>query len=346
MNNPIIILGAGASHDYSAYQTGTPLTNELVQGSFLHDSSLKTYPEAAELLSEISYPVLKGQKTFENALRDIKDEAGNLPHRKSQLVSLEFYLRDLFSNLSAHTHSLNNYKTLVNKIRDYNKGQACVVTLNYDTLFEESAGMTYWLEMNDSITGPIKLIKLHGSHDWAYIQNHSYLNLENTTYKNEYDFYKANPDYLQDLRNRQAEPYRLRFLNGIKREEPFYKFPAIAIPLPDKAELYICPKSHVDTLIKNLETTDRILIIGWRAADQNLVDLIKEKIKQHVLVTIVSRTLESAEQIKGNLQHIPNLSFEVYGQGFSSFVSGDGIKNFFTQKVPIETNLPVKTPVV
>ena len=40
---------------------------------------------------------------------------------------------------------------------------------------------------------------------------------------------------------------------------------------------FVCPKTHIDVLERSLADVDKILIIGWAANDQHLIDMIKEK---------------------------------------------------------------------
>ena len=53
MAYPLIILGAGASYDYSPIAKVGPLTKDLVEDHFLLHTLLGKYPGAGDLLSDI-----------------------------------------------------------------------------------------------------------------------------------------------------------------------------------------------------------------------------------------------------------------------------------------------------
>jgi len=211
MSKSIIILGAGASRDYSAYvKKHSLLTNDLVKPEFLDTNVLSNnFKDATDLLSVMSDSILSGKKGFEERLMDIKNEAEGLPNIKSQLVSLEFYLQKVFSGISENTeHPINNYKILIQKINYHNRGQAHIVSFNYDTLFEFSVGIDLWQTVESYIKNDLKLIKVHGSHDWIYIQNRSLVSAFDADLS-DYDFYIKYPDYLDNIRSNQRDisPY-------------------------------------------------------------------------------------------------------------------------------------------
>ena len=330
MFNPVIILGAGASKDYSQYGNPAPVTDELLHSDFKNSLALNKYKEAADLLTQISYSVLNKQKSFEEALSDIKNDFGALSHVKSQFVALEFYLQQVFQKISLNIQELNNYKTLVQKIKNFNQGKACVVTFNYDTLFESSIGMDFWQTMESYIKNNLKLIKVHGSHDWAYIQHKSLISgyiLDR--YPSDYDFYTKNPDYLDNIRSSQKDinPYPMAYINKQKDHNDFIKFPAIAIPLLTKS-IFICPQAHLRELELALSTADRVLIVGWKAGDKPFLDFMKEHLSKGVSITVVSSSKKSAEEIISN-KLSDFLCRAASNGGFSAFVNSDDIRQFF-----------------
>ena len=74
MGNPLIIFGAGASHDYSPLggTTIAPLTNDLVADNFLHTDLLEKYRGAGDLLSDAINQVRNRNKSFEVVLTEMK----------------------------------------------------------------------------------------------------------------------------------------------------------------------------------------------------------------------------------------------------------------------------------
>jgi hypothetical protein len=175
MPYPLIILGAGASYDYSPFGTIAPLTNHLVEEKFLYNDLLEKYKGAGNLLSDIVHQVQARKRNFEEVLTEIKERTKSSEEMCAHFVALEFYLKDLFerilkpADLTRKVHQINNYKIIINRINTYTGGRALVATFNYDTLFENNLLSGMPTKMNDYVSGNIKILKLHGSHDWVYI---------------------------------------------------------------------------------------------------------------------------------------------------------------------------------
>lgn len=317
MSYPIIILGAGASHDYihpthGGFSSKPPLTDELV--SQRNPNILKKYPAVEALFSDLA-PRIKDGRSFETCLQDFSSSGH--AHRREQIKALKSYLKEFFQDVSSHYHysPLNNYKVLGNTFRDVlADGEAekiCIVSFNYDTLFEKNVALfphsgKRQIEMGDYINEPIKLIKIHGSSDWSYAEN------------------------VPDL---GTSVYHDSFLH---ERSVALRSPAVALPLPE-TKTYICPESHIEELKKALQVTDKILIIGWKAGDPYLLKLMRKNISRKVLVYIVSRDKESAEGIEGRLKDCDGahrFSFKTAEGGFSTFISEDSaIREFFRTSV-------------
>lgn len=332
---PIIILGAGASHDYvnTDHRTGNPdWTPPLSDGLFntkVYHSIITKYSEVNDLSSDALTRV-PGQMSLENYLTNIKNTIAATNHnRQKQLVSLGFYLQHLFREISANYGSQpgNNYRVLVQRIKD-SGGEACIVSFNYDTLLEENVD-TINVYLSSYIQGPIKIIKPHGSCDWVYgLQEWSgEIDLS-------YNFLMQNPWHLTFPGKVSSEPFeRRRNLRGpvsyLERENgsTIHLLPALAIPLFSK-EKYVCPLLHVKELEEAFKSTDRILIIGWRGMDSNLIELIN-KISYRISITIVSSSIKSAEAFQAKLKN-PNLFIEIpKNQGFTQFLRSPESDKFF-----------------
>lgn len=76
---------------------------------------------------------------------------------------------------------------------------------------------------------------------------------------------------------------------------------------------------------------DRVLIIGWRAADTKLIEYMRESIKQGTPITIVSGSLESAQWVSGKLKSIGDFDTRVFDEGFSQFIGDESnVAKFFS----------------
>ena len=108
----------------------------------------------------------------------------------------------------------------------------------------------------------------------------------------------------------------------------FHRFPALAVPAGE-TKTFVCPNSHIEVLKKELAKTDRILVIGWKAGDPHLLNLIKECVTQPTSLFIVSGSKDGVDKVMGKFK--PYGKFSLMGQenGFSSFIHRDSCATFF-----------------
>lgn len=345
MSYPLIILGAGASYDYSVkgMETSTslaPLTNQLVDSQHIDESLLRQYPGSGSLLGDLVSKIRNKTKTFEQALTDHKAKThGSLEMRK-QFVALEFYLKDLFRNISIsdssverkRMHEINNYRSLANRIYTYCGGEACIVTFNYDSLLERNIPRRFEM-INDYVNDKIKIFKLHGSHNWSYLQRKNAILLSRNENINSFDFCMRNPGILDTVRENNHEPVHDREITQHPESDDFFHLPAIAIPLTGK-DSYVCPPSHIATLESCLPRVDRVLIIGWKGGDPALVDLLAKYTdfrNSTIKLLVVSGNVSEAQFVVETMSE--KLRFnnpEAYKGGFSDFMGDDLSETFFS----------------
>lgn len=111
-------------------------------------------------------------------------------------------------------------------------------------------------------------------------------------------------------------------------------FPAIAIPVETKGE-FECPDIHLDELTRYLPEVDRILIIGWRGADQHFVTLLKSKLRRSPNVLVVSGSDDGAQETIRVLQAAGiDGVFSGFGTGFTSFIEARGLDGFLPKRQP------------
>lgn len=351
MAYPLIILGAGASYDYSPIKGAkaiAPLTKELVDPDYLLPDLLERYTGAGVLMGEIMAQV-RGGKSFEQALTDIKENTAHSAPMREHFVDMEFFLRDLFRLISDHTrsigrvsaaerrlmHSINNYGNLISRLDTYTEGKACVVTFNYDSLFESALGEKQPERIADYVRGDIKLFKLHGSHDWIYVHR-----------KNESDIRFGGTDSLKACRKGELlskiqkpgsgyEVYHVKEIEGIPEANDFFHIPALAVPLVGK-DRFVSPDSHAVVLSDILPSVDRILVVGWRAEDPLLLETLKQKTSQRGVkrVVVVSESQEGAEKIVRRIHRGLNLivDAEAVPGGFTNFMATPLSHEFFSER--------------
>ena len=352
MSKPLIILGAGASYDMSPECENcrvTPLTKNLVDPEFIDENMVSWFSGAGNLLSEVIPQVRNGNKSFEEILTEIRDENYNSSIVcKKQFVALEFYLQNLFKELSNPSYSrfkdkrsirkqiqeINNHKIILNCIEYYSDGKACFVSFNYDTFLEKSLDKKNMPKNMQGYTNKdIKIIKPHGSHDWIYLEKKDEYD-EEMGIVSAYDKCIQYPDLLGNVQvNPQYGIYHTKELEDNPHESELYQLPALAIPLVGK-DRYVIPEKHITVLEKELNSVDRILIIGWRAKDPLLLETMKKNLPEGgYKVVVVSKDLTEAEEISKEIStglSIPESFIKSHGGGYSKFVSNrENLKEFF-----------------
>lgn len=335
MTHPVIILGAGASHDYidsrdqvKNSQYRPPLTKDLFNTKNF-EAIITEFREVGKLTGDILYAVRGGQD-LESFLLTIREKAlAGKSHRQQQLVALMFYLHKLFQKVTDNygDQSANNYHRLINQIQD-NSGDATIITFNYDSLLEQSiVNLSQLSDLQSYLKGPIKVIKLHGSCDWVFYFEATWpehIKDAGGIYK----FLLQNYKTLDERSKQEQEIHIKREYEQSSGGRPRYYYPAIAIPLPNK-HAFVCPDDHVKVMKKSLSQANKILIIGWKAGDENLIKIFEEIISHPVEVTIVSKGTQDAKEVENKLKHIVHFTFKTTRHGFTAFMGSSGCNRFF-----------------
>ncbi|MFZ3015496.1 MAG: hypothetical protein WA101_00645 [Minisyncoccia bacterium] len=337
MSYPLIILGAGASHDYSSKGKHAPLTNQLIENDHLRSDLLKKYIGAGSLLSEIGSKIKKGTRTFEEVLTDFQNEMSGSIELQQQFVALAFYLQELFEKISIEDsseevirkHEFNNYQILINNIYRYCSGNACIVTFNYDSLFERNLRDKAPSKMSDYIQNSIKIIKLHGSHNWVYVNHKEYLphgSIGLSAFQVSYKY----PDFFIKIKDDGRMPEHQPSMKKMIGSENYLTFPAIAVPLTGK-DTYICPPAHIAILERELDNIDRILIVGWKAGDKKLLETIKKHPSfRQCKILVISGSFQGAKKIVSIIKtELETSLIEAYNGNFSDFMGDNLSAEFF-----------------
>jgi hypothetical protein len=304
----LIILGAGASYDFSFDTTlekrdRPPLTYNLFDDHY--DDILNNYPGARILASEIlrSEDVEKYFQEQWDVIRNHYD-----PDLLSKLVNTQYYLQDLFNTISkkCNSNKRDNYVSLISRIAKYcteTKSKVFLISFNYDTLLEQAIGRV--LDYQYKYTGDyidlknkILVFKPHGSHNWIR--------------KLKYDF--APQDLRQDqLFSSALYNKRLDYIDLFRRIDdeiiisetpaltnndslnPLF-YPQLLIPFTAKDE-FVMPNSHTKILQSNLDEINEILVIGWKGTEDKFKNLILNEIgNRKIKVTVVNKGDDTIEQ--------------------------------------------------
>lgn len=345
MTYPLIILGAGASMDYlraddhierrnnnySMYRA--PLMNQLFDDTRFYEI-LDRHHKLGSFATTVMNAMSRSNANFEDYLTNARDNlATNNPEILSQLVSLIFYLADLFTEISnKYYYPRNNYRDLLQSIDNYCNGQACIVNFNYDLLLEKSltdhlGGRFDIRKVSDYVNTKVKIIKIHGACNWRY---NPYTIQSKEITANDF-FIPFSKDIILSSTKDHIFPLA-EDLSGVNFNPEYnksletwtVKLPALALPLKSKPNNYVCEESHITMLKECIKRTDRILIIGWRGTDTFLFSLLKDGLEDRHVKTIVVTKNSPPESViayyRNNILQLEIDSKDVYQEGFSEFM--------------------------
>jgi len=276
---------------------------------------------------------VRSGSSVEKELQKLQNQAQGDPEYARALAAIRYYLHCVIWQCQVRwkkrAAGVTNYKTLLNQIRHYRKEQedVCLVTFNYDTLLEEAVGATPLnIEIrtfSDYIASHYRIIKLHGSVDWAH---EVVTPLEKIASSQPWDI-------VNELINKVAtlefsEIYRM--VDGIPmaRFEGKGLFPALAIPVETKHR-YECPDLHVHELDECIPEVNRLLVIGWRGTEENFVQQLAKNLKGTPQGMVVSSGQISAKSLIGRLgQSGVRADFSAFSGGFSDFIASPELEEF------------------
>lgn len=332
---PLIIFGAGASHDYinpeqrveKLEKYKPPLVNGLFNKEFRE--TMKLFEEMGDLPATV-VGVVTSKGSLEKWLSDLV--ASQKHDWRKELISFRFYLQDLFQTIS-HGYGYrqtNNYRSLMGQIRHY-FGEACVVNFNYDLLLEQ--GLKIGESIESYINGPIQVIKVHGSCDWVYKYEPPYKKDDKDITKS-YQFLIKNPDFFDGLITESdkgiyvMQSCIIEEYQKIDNSKLAYYYPAVALPLSNK-DKFLCPSSHIIELEKAMKRADGVVIIGWNADDSKLIEMMRKYITKETPAVVVAGHKKDYDSVKNKLADLP-LVFEIRSVGFSNFVGSPDNNKFFS----------------
>lgn len=311
----MVVFGAGASYDSFPSQPPSggkkgvegerpPLAAHL----FAHKQSFagiaNQFKHCQPIISRLRH--LPEGSSVERELETLRRESVSNYRRHAQLAAVRYYLQEVVRISEVHWETVHrgitNFLTLLDDIegwRQHNNGAVCLVTFNYDTMVE-SALWTVGVKitsMQDYITHDYKLIKLHGSVNWGRaVGGVPYGKLETSMSSMLLALRLIESAHLLQPRN----DFRIVTSTPTAHSEDYPLIPAVAIPTIEKQE-YECPTAHVKELDAFLPKVSKILVIGWRGAENHFLRKLTTFMKQPVKVMIVSGSKEDAAETVSNL---------------------------------------------
>lgn len=327
----LVIFGAGASYDsvnprYWEGQRNTNSRPPLARELFEHRPStfgkwVSRYPQGAAVIAELRRR--SDTENVEDVLRYLQDEADTFkdPQLFSSLLAVRYYLQgvlyDCGNEWPESSNGLTNYVELagfLSRWRHQKEERIAFATFNYDTLLDRAIALFPGSPLGHYVEGSYqRLFKLHGSVSWGRVVED-----EPTRYAGGGGgvgglmIVKATQIHVSEQFAPFPQP-STDILDG----KPLV--PAIAIPMTGK-DSFEMPAAHLAAFREWLPDVDRVLVVGWRGQDPDLLALLKEQVSHPLTVLIVS-TLTGIGQTQSALQSTGlSMSFQHLSTGFSGLI--------------------------
>jgi hypothetical protein len=347
----LVILGAGASYDSLPEKVlnritdedqnnwRPPLARELFDDRASFGLILDGYPECAGLVWDLRRKLERGA-VLETELEVLQEQATNYPRLYRELAAVRLYLQEVLWKCGTRwrelSHGVTNYADLLRRLdrwRHDNDRAVCIVSFNYDLLFDDAATATLGLDLH-SVDAYVaddkyKYVKLHGSVNWsrrAFTDSPQfpYLILNDDRAR------RATIDHAAELK--MSGEYLLRSpeaVLSIVSSPPSILFPAIAIPTQTKPE-FECPPAHVRVLDSCLPQVQKILVIGWRGAEQTFLAKLKTLPGMATPVLVVGDSEEGTRETAANLSSmgLTESRMDRFTDGFTNFLRTDDLRAF------------------
>jgi hypothetical protein len=341
----LVIAGAGASYDSApdypilrhnaaaaAVPDRPPLAMELfaTRPEFLPD--LDVFPQCKPIIPHLRP---RPDHSIETELERLQKEAETNPRRHRQLAAVRFYLQRMLTRCGhnwyeGRARGVTNYLTLIDAIQNYGATSlpVTIVTFNYDRLIERALheiGIEI-SQLEHYIADPnCKLIKLHGSVDWAHEVETT---IRAVNGRNEQLIQDEIIDRAAELRISRGYLYTPAFQAWVAASGSVL-FPALAIPVARKQQ-FECPPDHVEALQRCLPSVRKILIVGWRGTETHFLDMLRAHLQGHVQALAVCGEQTSGAAVLSELvaAEVPISSGEAFNGGFSEFILSSNLTAF------------------
>jgi hypothetical protein len=340
----LVVLGAGASKDSNRKLGGRgnddirmPLANELFADRPEFEAQLTAFPAVRPVVERLRDSV-RGEfaEGIEAALEVLREEAADDPMRGVQLNAVLFYLHAIMSEAEAGwvraTSGVSNLAELLDRLRNTQStsGEPVrVVSFNYDTLIDSAFkdALSIDVEEDDFLDAytarkDFRLYKVHGSINWAQVVNNK------TDYSGDY---LARAQRLIKLgRDLKPASDAIALARGgdptlvaDARGQRHVSMPAMALPLTSKSD-FVMPSKHVKQLRTDLQSVRRVIVIGWKAADERLLDVWREEIVDDLSpdLLVISGSSDHASETVNKLMtaNIFGTGHAYHRNGFSDFL--------------------------
>lgn len=332
----MVVFGAGASYDSSpTYPPGSPnpylfdmedrlpLADQLFDDRPNFREALRRFPTCKPIVTPLRHR--KDGIAFERELQRLQAEADQFPKRYMHLAAVRYYLQYMLRECERRwednvTQGVTNQVTLLDQIdlwRTVYGQDVCLVTFNYDTMLE-SALLTVGVKIQNIsdyvASNRYKLIKLHGSVNWGRCVRVPDL------------FSAIDPWDIVNTLIYGADKLQVTDEYFVVEQTPIHEFngsvlfPALALPVESKLN-FECPEEHIAALHAAIPKVDKLMVIGWRAAEIPFLELLAQNLRGPIWGLVVAGNKEAANETADRLKTAGVAGdYKLSEGGFTDFV--------------------------
>lgn len=311
----LVIVGAGASFDCipdverytdalelspslsrvqaSVWELRPPLAKGLFDGKPAFGQFAADYGQVRPLIWTLRQA--RDPDALEDQLEAYERAAEEHPQKLFHLMAMRFYLRDVIrlcteAMLSIQADAgLTNYVGLVAELHAWATRSAehvCVVNFNYDFLLEQACEDVWMFDRSSPdnyISDPVfSIVKPHGAVDWERpMQSESRISVGRDSHSTR--LHRARFAIERATSQLELGPVQISSTSSGAR---LPTVPALAPPIRDKSS-FEWPDSQREHFEGLGGKVNRLLVVGWRAADRHFTTLAKNTFEGLSLPTII-----------------------------------------------------------
>lgn len=326
-----VIAGAGASFDVSEDLPDAnklPLVNDLFASRPEFINALREHPKSAPIVDRMRREIKMNRDfSLEDELARVAKEAIQNRELQRSLLALRFYLKDAIEgtqfSVERLTAGIDNYLTLLRKLsawRNEMDKTVAIATFNYDTLIEKALEATVG---NISLLGGNRLDNYVSDPNWKLFKLHGSTNWSRSAYVANIGFVSPTPDMaIRSAAEIEVSTSRIIDTDPVHVDDEVI-FPAISVPTTSKT-FFECPPDHRRAFENCIGLTSHLLLVGWKAAEPHVLDILQSRMPAEAPVTVVDSAAGSPTVLRNLGQDFlrtrPVFRFT---NGFSEFVSSE-----------------------
>ncbi|MFW9877089.1 MAG: hypothetical protein ACFFG0_28700 [Candidatus Thorarchaeota archaeon] len=220
----------------------------------------------------------------------------------------------LFNKISElYDGEITFYDSLINRLLMLSE-DICIINFNYDLLLEQAMqkkSLGSFDKLDSFISGRFKLLKPHGSCNWAY---------EHVSVPKNNESFDSKIEKLNSLTSNNIN------INGTSAYHSEHDLlPCMVLPINSEdgffEKKFVFPDSHYEEMKKQLNEVEQILIIGWIGKENHFGKKLKELCSNRNIKLIIVGT-KNVDKTKDEIgKYINTQNSITYNKGFENFLA-------------------------